>query len=74
MSDDENPDAGKDDKRGGGGRGPTPRAYLYLMLVWGALGAFTAYQMVVLGPTPIRWLLLAVAAGGVGLNLFRMRR
>ena len=74
MSDDDNPDAGKGDKGAGGDRGPTPRAYLYLMLVWGALGAFSAYQIVVLGPTPVRWLLLAVAAGGFGLNLFRMRR
>ena len=44
------------------------------MLVWAALGAFVLYEIVTLGATPMRWVLLAIAAGGVTLNAIRMRQ
>ena len=62
------------DKGSPGPRGPNPRNYILLMLVWAALGAFVLYEVATLGPTPMRWLLLAIAGGGIALNLIRMRK
>mgnify|MGYP006307441429 CR=1 FL=1 len=56
-------------KPGGGGRLPA-----ILIAMWLGLGLFVLYEVFTQGPTAMRFLLLAVAGLGIGLNLHRMRK